>query len=247
MLFDINTLDWDENLLRAMDIPRAVLPRAVPNFGTIGTVAGNIQGLESIAGVPISACVGDQSAALFGQCCFEPGLAKCTYGTGCFLLVNCGAADRGGKIRSRHGLLTSVAWSDGKNITYALEGSAFNTGSAIQWLRDGLGLISSAPECDRLAELVPDTGGVYFVPAFTGLGAPYWDMYARGLFCGITRGITKAHIARSVLESIAYQVKDLCETAELDLGAKIKEMRVDGGASVSEFLMGFQADMLNIN
>ena len=247
MLFDIEKLDWDDKLLLALDIPRAMLPSPVPNFGFKGSVGDHIPGLEVLAGAPICASVGDQSSALFGQCCFEPGLAKCTYGTGCFMLANIGTSDDGaGELRSKHGLLTGVAWHDGEKATYALEGSAFNTGSAIQWLRDELGLISSAPECDRLAESVPDTGGAYFVPAFTGLGAPYWDMYARGLLCGLTRGTTRAHIARAVLESIAYQVADLAQTMEQDLGGEIKEFRVDGGASVSDFLMGFQADLLGI-
>ena len=193
--------------------------------------------------MPIAGVAGDQAAALFGQGCFARGMAKNTYGTGCFTLMNIGA-EKG--VRSSHGLLTSAAWHIGGETTYALEGSAFNAGAAIQWLRDELKLIASAPECDRLAETVPDSGGVYFVPAFTGLGAPYWDMHARGLLCGLTRGSGRAQIARAVLESIAYQVTDLVETMQLDAGDRISELRADGGASVSRFLMQFQADLLGL-
>jgi glycerol kinase len=218
-----------------------MLPKALPSSGKVGEVARGA-GLDLLAGVPICGFAGDQAAALFGQGCFKRGMAKNTYGTGCFTLMNIG----GKSLRSSHGLLTSVAWEAGGQRAYAMEGSAFNTGAAIQWLRDELGLISTAKECDRLAESVESSGGVYFVPAFTGLGAPYWDMYARGLLCGITRGTGRAHIARSVLESIAYQVTDLVETMQLDTQCAISELRVDGGASVSNILMSLQADMLGI-
>ena len=242
MLFNIDTLTWDEELLALFDIPACMLPTPVAGSGILGHVAKGIPGLEPLAGTPISGMAGDQAAALFGQCCVTPGQAKNTYGTGCFTLMNVGSE----RVRSSRGLVTSVAWAlDGK-VTYALEGSAFNAGAAIQWLRDELGLISTARECDILAESVPDAGGVYFVPAFTGLGAPYWDMYARGTICGLTRGSTKAHIARATLEAIAYQVTDLMEAMKLDAG-RITELRVDGGASVSDVMMQFQADMLGMS
>jgi glycerol kinase len=190
-----------------------------------------VPGLEDLAGIPICGSAGDQPAALFGQACFAPGQAKNTYGTGCFTLMNVG----GEPVRSKAGLVTSVAWNLGGRVTYALEGSVFNAGSAIQWLRDELKLIDSAPECDRLAESVTDSGGVYLVPAFTGLGAPYWDMYARGDLLGITRGTTRAHIARAVLDSIAYQVTDLMNAMREDAARPMSTLRVDGGASVSDF------------
>ena len=186
--------------------------------------------------------VGDQHAALFGQACFQPGQAKNTYGTGCFTLMNVGSE----AVRSQAGLVTSVGWSVKGATTYALEGSVFNAGSAIQWLRDELGLIGSAPECDRLAESVPSSGGVYLVPAFTGLGAPYWDMYARGTIVGLTRGTTRAHIARAVLDSIAFQVTDLVRVMNSDAPCPITTLRVDGGASVSDILMQTQADLLRL-
>ncbi|MBQ8852461.1 MAG: glycerol kinase, partial [Oscillibacter sp.] len=185
---------------------------------------------------------GDQQAALFGQGCFAPGQAKNTYGTGCFTLMNVGSE----AVRSRSGLVTSVGWTVQGKTAYALEGSVFNAGSTIQWLRDELGLISSAPECDRLAESVPSSGGVYVIPAFTGLGAPYWDMYARGTIVGLTRGSTKAHIARAVLDSIAFQVVDLVEAMNADAPCPLTDLRVDGGASVSDILMQTQADLLQM-
>jgi glycerol kinase len=205
-----------------------------------GRLAPGIKGLEELAGIPICGSAGDQAAALLGQGCISPGQAKNTYGTGCFTLMNTGRRSP----RSAGGLVTSVAWSINGEITYALEGSVFNAGSAIQWLRDELKLVGSAAECDELAESVPDNGGVYVVPAFTGLGAPYWDMYARGTIVGLTRGSTRAHIARAVLESIAYQVKDLLDVMERDSGDTLSVLRVDGGASVSDFLMQFQADLI---
>ena len=242
MLFNIHTLQWDSELCAALEIPMSLLPEPVPNCREYGRVAPGIPGLEDLAGIPICGSAGDQPAALFGQACFTPGQAKNTYGTGCFTLMNVGDSP----VRSGAGLVTSVAWSLAGKTTYALEGSVFNAGSTIQWLRDELGLISSAPECDRLAESVPDAGGVFVVPAFTGLGAPYWDMYARGTIVGITRGTTRAHIARAVLDSIAYQVADLMEAMQADAPCPITALRVDGGASVSDIMMQTQADLLRL-
>ena len=242
MLFNIHTLQWDEELCAMLDIPMSILPEPKSNSEVYGVVAEGIPGLEALAGIPICGSAGDQQAALFGQGCFAPGQAKNTYGTGCFTLMNVG----GEAVRSRAGLVTSVGWTVGGKTTYALEGSVFNAGSTIQWLRDELGLISSAPECDRLAESVPSSGGVYVVPAFTGLGAPYWDMYARGTIVGLTRGSTKAHIARAVLDAIAFQVVDLVEAMNADAPCPLTELRVDGGASVSDILMQTQADLLGM-
>lgn len=242
MLFNIHALSWDEELCALLDIPMNILPRPVSNSEVYGTVAEGIEGLEELAGVPICGAAGDQQAALFGQGCFTRGQAKNTYGTGCFTLMNVGGAP----VRSRAGLVTTVGWSLNGEMTYALEGSVFNAGSAIQWLRDELQVISTSHECDILAESVPDSGGIYLVPAFTGLGAPYWDMYARGCVVGITRGTTKAHFARAVLESIAYQVTDLMTAMRQDAGCEISLLRVDGGASVSDLMMQFQADLLRI-
>lgn len=243
MLFNINTLDWDEDLCRLLKIPMCMLPQPVPSSQQYGCIAKDIPGLENLAGIPICGSAGDQAAALFGQACFAPGQAKNTYGTGCFTLMNVGSEP----VHSQNGLVTSVAWSINGKTTYAMEGSVFNAGSAIQWLRDGLKLIESAPECDRLAESVPDAGGVLLVPAFTGLGAPYWDMYARGTIVGITRGTTRAHIARATLDSIAYQVADLVNTMQTDAPCPITTLRVDGGASVSDILMQTQADLLQLS
>ena len=242
MLFNIHTLRWDEDLCRALDIPMSLLPQPRPNSEVYGTVAENIPGLETLAGIPICGSAGDQPAALFGQACFLPGQAKNTYGTGCFTLMNVGKQ----AVRSKAGLVTSVGWSVGGKLTYALEGSVFNAGSTIQWLRDELGLIESAPDCDRLAESVPSSGGVFVVPAFTGLGAPYWDMYARGTIVGLTRGSTRAHIARAVLDSIAFQVTDLVRAMNDDAPCPLTTLRVDGGAAVSDILMQTQADMLRL-
>ena len=240
MLFNIHTLQWDKELCEILGIPMQILPEARGNSEIYGVVAENIPGLEALAGIPICGSAGDQQAALFGQGCFTPGEAKNTYGTGCFALMNVG----GEVVRSKAGLVTSIGWSVGKQVTYVLEGSVFNAGSTIQWLRDELGLIESAPECDRLAESVPSAGGVYVVPAFTGLGAPYWDMYARGTIVGLTRGSGKAHIARAVLDSIAFQVTDLVRAMNADAPCPITTLRVDGGASVSNILMQIQADLL---
>ena len=242
MLFNIHTLRWDEELCAAMNIPMSLLPEPRGNSEVYGHVAADVPGLESLAGIPICGSAGDQQASLFGQACFEPGQAKNTYGTGCFTLMNVG----GEAVRSRAGLVTSIGWSVNGQVTYALEGSVFNAGSTIQWLRDELGLIQSAPECDRLAESVKSSGGVYVIPAFTGLGAPYWDMYARGTIVGITRGTGKAHIARAVLESIAFQVTDLVKAMNEDAPCPLTTLRVDGGASVSNILMQTQADLLRL-
>ena len=243
MLFNIHTLRWDEELCRLLDIPMSILPRPVPNSEIYGSVARDLPELEGLAGIPICGSIGDQPAALFGQGCFRSGQAKNTYGTGCFTLMNVG----GEAVRSRAGLVTSVGWNVGGQTSYALEGSVFNAGSTIQWLRDELKLIESAPECDRLAESVPDSGGVVIVPAFTGLGAPYWDMYARGAILGLTRGSTRAHIARAVLDAIALQVTDLVRAMNADAPCPITTLRVDGGASVSDILMQIQADLLGIS
>ena len=240
MLFDIDNLCWDERLCRRLGIPLSMLPRPVSNSEVYGRVKAGIPGLELLAGIPVCGSAGDQQAALLGQGCILPGQAKNTYGTGCFTLMNTGSASP----RSRANLLTCVGWNLSGKTTYALEGSIFNAGSSIQWLRDELGLISTAHECDELAESVPNTGGVYIVSAFTGLGAPWWDAYARGTIVGITRGTTKAHIARAVLEGIAYQVKDLLDAMEADAASPLAVLRVDGGASVSRFMMQFEADIM---
>ncbi|MGM9614074.1 MAG: glycerol kinase GlpK [Oscillospiraceae bacterium] len=240
MLFDIHKLTWDETLCRRLSIPIQMLPQAVPNAEVFGRVVSGLPGLTNLAGIPVCGAAGDQQAALLGQGCILPGQAKNTYGTGCFTLMNAGESVP----ETSGGLLTSIGWSVGGKVTYALEGSVFNAGSSIQWLRDELGLISTAHECDILAESVPDTGGVYLVSAFTGLGAPWWDSYARGTVVGLTRGTGKAHICRAVLEGIAYQVTDLLIAMETDTARKLDVLRVDGGASVSDFLMQFQADVL---
>ena len=243
MIFDVDKLCWDEYLCEKIGIPMAMLPEAVPSSKIYGTVAKSVMGIEDLAGVPISGAIGDQPAALFGQGCFESGQAKNTYGTGCFLLMNTG--DK--RVESKNNLVTGVAWGIGDKVTYAIEGSAFNAGSVIKWLRDDLQLIPSARRCDELAESVPNANGVYFVPAFTGLGAPYWDMYARGTIVGLTRGANSAHICRSVLEAIAYQMTDLLEAMKQDSDIELSELRVDGGASVSDIMMQIQSDMIRTN
>ena len=242
MLFDIHRLCWDAELCELLEIPMSILPLPVANSQVYGLVKKGIPGLEKLAGVPVCGAAGDQQAALFGQTCFRPGEAKNTYGTGCFTLMNVGEKP----VRSRAGLLTSVAWQVDGKTTYALEGSVFNAGSTIQWLRDELSIISSAPEIDVLAATVPDSGGVVVVPAFTGLGAPYWDMYARGAILGVTRGTGRAHIARAVLSCIAAQVTDLMLAMRQDAGCDIALLRADGGASVSDVLLQMQADLLRI-
>ena len=240
MIFDINELKWDEKLCDALDIPMSMLPTPVPSSMIYGKVAAGINSIEILAGTPVCGSAGDQAAALFGQGCIDRGQAKNTYGTGCFTLMNTGRQS----VRSKNGLVTSVAWSIGDKTTYALEGSVFNAGSTIQWLRDEVGLLGTSSECEALATSVPDNGGVYLVSAFTGLGAPRWDMYARGAIVGLTRGSTKAHIARAALEGIAYQVKDLLDAMESDAGENLSVLRVDGGASVNNFLLQFQSDLL---
>ena len=235
MLFDIRRLDWDETLLQVLRIPRCMLPDVRPSSGDFGTC--NIQGVE----IPIAGAAGDQQAALFGQCCFAPGEAKNTYGTGCFLLMNTGETP----CVSRHGLVTTIAAGLGGHVTYALEGSVFVGGAVIQWLRDEMRFLSEASDAEYYAQKVDSTGGVYFVPAFTGLGAPYWDSEARGAIFGLTRGANRAHIARAALESMAYQVADVAATMERESGHAIDQLNVDGGASANGFLMQFQADILN--
>lgn len=238
LLFDIRRLDWDDELLSLLGIPRSVLPAVAPSSGVIGTTA--CEGLP--AGIPIAGIAGDQQAALFGQACHRPGMAKNTYGTGCFLLMNTGPRPA----TSSHRLLSTVAWQKDGRATYALEGSVFVAGAAIQWLRDGLGLIANAAEIGPLAATVPDTGGVHFVPALSGLGAPYWDPQARGTIVGITRGTTRAHLARATLEAIAFQSAELIEAMSADSGIRLTQLRVDGGATASEQLMQMQADLLGV-
>ena len=240
MLFNIHTLQWDAELCAALHIPMCMLPKPVSNSEEYGRLDAHMPGLEELSGIPICGAAGDQQAALLGQGCIHPGEAKNTYGTGCFAMMNTGTSVP----VSKSGLLSCVAWNIGGETNYCLEGSVFNAGSTIQWMRDELHLISSAAETQTLAESVPDNGGVYFVSAFTGLGAPYWDMYARGTLVGITRGTTRAHVVRAGLEGIAYQVRDLIDAMEKDAGAPMQILRVDGGASVNRFLMQFQADIL---
>jgi glycerol kinase len=236
MIFDIHKLDWDDTLLKALDIPRVMLPQVKPSGALLASASLN--GVE----IPIAGDAGDQQAALFGQCCFEKGDTKCTYGTGCFLLMNTGTS----AVASGNGLLTTVAAGFNEKARYALEGSVFTGGAVIQWLRDELRIITDSADSEYFAGKVKDTGGVYLVPAFTGLGAPYWDMYARGCIIGITRGTKRAHIIRAAQESIAYQAMDLLNAMENDLDVKLKELKVDGGASRDKFLMQFQSDMCSV-
>ena len=240
MLFNIHTLSWDEDLCRMLDIPMCMLPTPVPNSCEYGRVDAHFPGLDELAGLPICGAAGDQQAALLGQGCIHPGEAKNTYGTGCFTMMNTGEAVP----VSTHGLLSCVAWNIGGKTNYCLEGSVFNAGSTVQWMRDELHLIRSADETQAMAESVPDNGGVYLVSAFTGLGAPHWDMYARGTIVGLTRGASREHLVRAGLEGIAYQVKDMIDAMEQDSGAPMQILRVDGGASVNRFLMQFQSDIL---
>lgn len=239
MLFDIEKLCWDERLCSELGIPMSILPEVRECSEVYGYVSEDVPGLKELAGTPISGAIGDQQAALFGQACFNAGQAKNTYGTGCFLLMNTG--DK--RIHSKNNLIEGIAWGINGKVTYDLEGSAFNAGSVIKWLRDELRLISEPSECDFLAESVEDANGIYLVPAFTGLGAPYWDMYARGCIVGLTRGANRAHFARAVLESIAYQVTDLVEAMSKDSNIIMSELRVDGGASVSNIMMQIQANL----
>ena len=235
MMFNINTLEWDDDILRELDIPKCMLPTPMPNSCVYGMTDASFFGGE----IPISGAAGDQQAALFGQTCFEKGEAKNTYGTGCFLLMNTGDKP----IRSENGLVTTIAWGIDGKVTYALEGSIFVAGAAIQWLRDELHLIDSAAESERLAEVVDDTAGCYVVPAFTGLGAPYWDQYARGVIVGLTRGVNKNHIVRATLESIAYSTHEVLSAMEADSGIKLSSLKVDGGASANNLLMQIQSDI----
>jgi len=239
MLFNIHSLQWDQELLSALNIPEAVLPRVMPSSQVYGETAA---GLLGDSRVPLSAVAGDQQAALFGQACYEPGMAKNTYGTGSFVLLNTGSSP----VPSQRGLVTTIAWGLEDGVTYAMEGSIFITGAAVQWLRDGLGLIADAAESEALARSVPDSGGVYFVPAFVGLGAPYWDMYARGTIVGLTRGTTREHLARATLEAIAYQTRDVIEVMGAEAGLQVQTLRVDGGGTANSFLMQFQADILGV-
>jgi glycerol kinase len=242
LLFNIHTLNWDDDLLRELDIPRAMLPRVLPSSYVYAQADARYLG----AAIPIAGDAGDQQAATFGQACFAPGMAKNTYGTGCFMLLNTGTR----AVESRHGLLTTIAWGLGApehpELTYALEGSVFIAGAAVQWLRDGLGIIQGSEDVERLAASVPDTAGVYVVPAFVGLGAPYWDARARGGMLGLTRGATAAHIARATLDAIAYQTRDVMEAMAADAGSALRTLRVDGGASADDLLMQFQADQLSV-
>ena len=241
MLFDVDKLCWDPYLCDKLGIPMNILPRVAPSSEVYGAVAQGIPGIEALAGIPICSAIGDQQAALFGQACFYPGQAKNTYGTGCFLLMNTGKQ----RVRSKNNLVTGIAWGLNGEVEYCIEGSAFNAGSVIQWLRDELNVIKNAPECDKFAESVPDSNGVYIVPAFSGLGAPYWDMYARGCIVGMTRGTNKKHLCRAVLEAITYQMKDLLEAMKADSDIELTELRVDGGASISGIMMQIQANMIN--
>ncbi|MFO7274314.1 MAG: glycerol kinase GlpK [Bacillota bacterium] len=238
MLFNIHRLAWDEEILAELGIPASMLPRALPSSHIYGETDAAVLG----AAIPIAGVVGDQQAALFGQACFQPGDAKNTYGTGCFLLMNTGTR----AVPSASGLLTTIAWGLGNRVEYALEGSIFIGGAAVQWLRDELRFFERSADSEELALSVPDSGGVYVVPAFVGLGAPYWDMYARGVIVGLTRGTGRAHITRATLESIAYQTRDVLGAMEQDSGIRLNRLKVDGGAVANNFLMQFQADILGV-
>lgn len=242
LLFNIHSMQWDDELLELLDIPHTLLPQVVPGSGIIGNTDSALFG----AAIPIAGIAGDQQAATFGQACHQPGMAKNTYGTGCFMLMNTGRQ----AITSHNNLLTTIGWTLGEKLPgqsdYMLEGSVFNAGAAVQWLRDGLGIIQRSAEVEALAASVPDPGGVFVVPAFAGLGAPYWDAYARGTIVGMTRGTTKAHIARATLASIAYQSADVLEAMQKDAAIALRELRVDGGAARNDLLMQLQADVLGV-
>ena len=238
MIFNIRSLEWDQRLLSRLDIPDSILPEVRSSSGSFGETEPSLFGTA----IPISGVAGDQQAALFGQACFDPGMAKNTYGTGCFMLMNTGQE----LVHSKSGLLTTIAWGIDGEITYALEGSVFIAGAAIQWLRDGLEIIETSPQSELIAAEVEHTDGVYVVPAFAGLGAPYWDMYARGAIFGLTRGTNRSHLVRATLESLAYQTKDVLDAMEKDAGIQLNRLRVDGGASANNLLMEFQADILDV-
>jgi glycerol kinase len=238
MLFNIKSLKWDRDLLEILDIPENMLPEVKPSSTHFGYLDKKILGKE----IPVCSAIGDQQAALFGQACFEKGMSKCTYGTGGFILAN----TRGEIIYSKNNLLTTIAWGLCGEVDYAVEGSIYIAGAAIQWLRDGLKLIKNSKQCDTFAEKVSDSAGVYFVPALSGLGAPYWDSFARGAFFGLTRGVKREHIARATLEAIAFQVKDVLDVIKGDIGCSIKTLRVDGGVSASDVMLAFQSDILGI-
>ncbi len=238
LLFDIHKLDWDQELLDLFGVPRAMLPEVRDSSGVFGHSDKKLLGAE----LPIAGVAGDQQAATFGQGCFREGMVKNTYGTGCFLLMNTGER----AVESKHGLLTTIGWGIDGKITYCLEGSIFVGGAAVQWLRDGLGILKSSSEVEKLAAKVDDAGGVYFVPAFVGLGTPHWDPYARGAIFGLERGTTRAHIARATVESLAYQTSDVVTAMLQDASLKLKELRVDGGATVNDSLMQFQSDLLGV-
>ena len=237
MLFNINTLEWDDEILEELGIPKSMLPQARPSSEVYGMADESYFGKE----IPIGGAAGDQQAALFGQTCFTAGEAKNTYGTGAFLLMNTGTKP----VFSDNGLITTIAWGLDGEVNYALEGSIFVAGAAIQWLRDEMRLVDSSPDSEYMASKVKDTNGCYVVPAFTGLGAPHWDQYARGTIVGITRGVNKYHVIRATLESLAYQTYDVLKAMEADSGIKLSALKVDGGASANNFLMQFQSDILN--
>jgi glycerol kinase len=238
LMFDIHTLEWDDELLRALNVPRAMLPEVRSSSEVYGHTDPALLG----AAIPLAGAAGDQQAATFGQACFEPGSAKNTYGTGCFMLLNTGARP----VPSANGLLTTVGWKLGREVTYCLEGSVFIAGAVVQWLRDGLGIIARSSDVEPLAASVPDADGVYLVPAFVGLGAPYWDPYARGTLVGLTRKTTAAHVARAALDSMAWQTRDVLEAMQKDASLALANLKVDGGASVNDALMQFQADVLGV-
>ena len=238
LLFNINTLEWDKNLLKIFDIPESMLPKVVDSSGMLAYTAKGVLGETEI---PVSGIAGDQQAALFGQTCFEKGMAKNTYGTGCFMLMNTGKEP----VVSQSGLLTTIAWSLNGEVKYALEGSVFIAGAAIKWLRDGLKIIKDTKETQAIAESIKEDEDVYVVPAFSGLGAPYWDMYARGAILGLTQGVTDRHIVKATLEALAYRTKDVLDAMSKDSGIELSVLNVDGGASVNDYLMQFQADILN--
>ena len=239
LVYNIHKLDWDDELLRILKIPRAMLPEVQPSSVVYGETDRSLLG----AALPIAACIGDQQAATFGQACFEPGAAKNTYGTGCFMLMNTGEKP----VASKNGLITTIGWGLGGKVVYCLEGSVFIAGAVVQWLRDGLKMIATAPDIEKLAASVPDAGGVFLVPAFVGLGAPHWNQGARGTIVGLTRGTTTAHIARAALDSMAYQTREVLDAMQQDSGTPLAMLKVDGGAAANNLLMQFQADLLGVN